>query len=539
MRKLKRYLLTFVTELQRASPSMVACLKLRSFVLGGLVRFFSFLCLLATAAWFEIILCPLTYAQAVQLQCRPSLATVVPGQSMLITPIVQRSEGYSGKTSLSVSGLPKGASASFEPSNVSGAWAVTLLNVNTAKETPIGVYQLTILGKTGNVTATTNFTLTVSSGTTFKHPGVLIGSAQLAKIQAMVNEKKFPWYQAFQKMTKSRYGSLSYKPTAHDKVDAGSKSADDLIEDSEAAYTQALLWTITHNPTYAKNAINIMDAWAATLSSSFIGMNRYNDAAWTGDVWPRAAEIIRSTYVDSNGSTLWPPSDIERFKSFLKTYYLPLLVNDRGHGYFGGNLHASTAAAMINIGVFMDDPSIFYRGLWMWRYEFPSYIYEPEDGSYPLPPLGWSAAQTTPAAMVKYWFDQTSFLKGLGEESCRDLGHMRWGLAAIANGAETAYLQGIDLYQENSLGTPNYIRMKNGLEFNATILNGGKIPANLCNGSINLGGSVGTGEIAYHALTKRYDQKLPQTEIFLKSVRPTAADYFISWETLTHFDSPQ
>ena len=381
--------------------------------------------------------------------------------------------------------------------------------------------------------------LTVSTGFTFKHPGVLVGLEQLTKIQMMVAEKKAPWYPAFQKMSASRYGSLSYKPTAHAKVEAGSQSADDLIEDSEAAYTQALLWSITRNPAYAKNAINIMNSWAATLNSSFTGMNQYNDAAWTGDVWPRAAEIIRSTYLDRNGQSLWSSSEIDRFKSLLKKYYLPLLVNDRGHGNFGGNLHASTAAAMINIGVFMDDPEVFYRGLWMWRYELPSYIYEPSDGSYPLSPLGWTATQTTPATMVDYWFHQSSYSKGLGEESCRDLGHMRWGLAALANGAETAYLQGIDLYQEYSMGTQNLTRMRDGLEFNSTILNGEKISKAICNGTINVGRSVGTGEIAYHALTMRYQQKLPETEMYLRSVRPTASDYFMNWETLTHYDNPQ
>jgi len=502
------------------------------------VRFISSLRLFIVAMASVNLMNALLHAQSITLQCRPSLGTVTAGQSMLITPIVQ-GDGYSGKTALAIHGLPAGVSASFDAVNVNGAWAVSVLNITTGKSTPTGTYPLTITGSVGHTTASTSFILTVSNGFVFKHPGVLVGAEQLAKIQAMVAEKRAPWYPALQKMTASHYGSLSYKPTAHDKVDAGSKSAEDLIEDSDAAYTQALLWTITRNPLYAKNAINIMNTWAASLKSSFTGMNRYNDAAWTGDMWPRAAEIIRSTYLDSEGESLWPSSEISRFKEFLRMYYLPLLANDRGHGYFGGNLHASTAAAMINIGAFTDDPSVFYRGLWMWRYELPAYIYEPGDGSYPLPPLGWSAAQTTPATMVQYWFDQESYSKGLGEESCRDLGHMRWGLAALANGAETAYLQGIDLYQEYSMGTQNLTRMRDGMEFNSAILNGAKTPATLCHGSIHLGGSVGTGEIAFHALTTRYEQKLPQTEVFLKSVRPTASDYFMSWETLTHYDNPQ
>ena len=35
---------------------------------------------------------------------------------------------------------------------------------------------------------------------------------------------------------------------------------------------------------------------------------------------------------------------------------------------------------------------------------------------------------------------------GICQESCRDLGHVQGGLAAAINLAETAHLQGIDLY---------------------------------------------------------------------------------------------
>ena len=51
--------------------------------------------------------------------------------------------------------------------------------------------------------------------------------------------------------------------------------------------------------------------------------------------------------------------------------------------------------------------------------------------------------------MVTYWHGQATFPRnGLCQETCRDLGHVQLGMAALVNVAETAYHQGIDLYAE-------------------------------------------------------------------------------------------
>jgi len=68
------------------------------------------------------------------------------------------------------------------------------------------------------------------------------------------------------------------------------------LADSEAAYGQALLWHITGDKAYARNAIRIMNAWSDTLTGGHTNANAQVQASWTGDVFPRAAEIIRYTY---------------------------------------------------------------------------------------------------------------------------------------------------------------------------------------------------------------------------------------------------
>jgi hypothetical protein len=113
--------------------------------------------------------------------------------------------------------------------------------------------------------------------------------------------------------------------------------------DCVAAYTQALLWFITQDKTYASNAIKIMNAWSSTLTGGHKNSNGPVQAAWCGEQFPRAAEIIRYT------SDAWSADDIEKFKTMLKEQYVPSLVNGSGEN---GNKELSMSEALINIGVF-------------------------------------------------------------------------------------------------------------------------------------------------------------------------------------------
>ncbi|MCA8205845.1 alginate lyase family protein [Burkholderia sp. AU33545] len=469
----------------------------------------------------------------------PSTGTILQGGSTTYTAVNVGSNGFSGSVQLSVSGLPTGATASFSPRLVSGAWAVSVLTVNTSGTTPAGVYPLTITGVSGNNVQTATVQLDVRSGVSFTHPGILLDTSHLQSMASNVNASYSPWQSAFVNASRSQLGALTYTPSPQTSVDTGnSTQTDALISDSQAAYTQALLWYITRNTVYADNAIKIMNAWASTFAGGFSGSNAMNVASWTGDVWPRAAEIIRYTYVDANGNSVWAASDISTFKNFLATWYVPLVTPGRSFGYYGGNLNSSSAAASINIGVFNDDAQTFLRGIWMWRNTLPAYIYMTNDGPTPVPPINWSTANRTASNLGTLWYNQSPLVNGLSQETCRDLGHVRWGFAALANGAETAFLQGFNVSSESTLGTPNTSRLQAGLEFNATYLNGASVPTWLCSGKISLGSSVATGELAYNNLVNRWGLSLPQMNKYLSANRPAGASYFMNWETLTHFSNP-
>ncbi len=105
----------------------------------------------------------------------PSGITVSPGNSGSTTVTATLGSGCSTQSvSLSVSGLPSGASASFNPQSGYPSFSSTL-TVATSTSTPTGSYTLTITGIGGGVTQTTTVTLTVQH------------SAQQSKVCTYVN----------------------------------------------------------------------------------------------------------------------------------------------------------------------------------------------------------------------------------------------------------------------------------------------------------------------------------------------------------------
>ena len=104
----------------------------------------------------------------------------------------------------------------------------------------------------------------------FTHPGVGVSRAQLDFVRAKVQAGAQPWTNAFNQAKNSSYASLSRTPKPRAVVECGSYSnpnygCTDEREDAIAAYTDALLWYITRDDRYAQKAIQLMDAWSATI----------------------------------------------------------------------------------------------------------------------------------------------------------------------------------------------------------------------------------------------------------------------------------
>src|SRR5262249_31383328 len=95
-----------------------------------------------------------------------------------ITPI----GGYTGDVALSVSGVPAGATATFNPSTVHGASGTSTLTVVTSTSTPQNSYTLTITATSGPLVHTGSVLLGVESTNTGDFSGTIALSPQTVTI---------------------------------------------------------------------------------------------------------------------------------------------------------------------------------------------------------------------------------------------------------------------------------------------------------------------------------------------------------------------
>jgi hypothetical protein len=262
-------------------------------------------------------------------------------------------------------------------------------------------------------------------------------------MKIMVNAHVEPFYSTFLKAQSNSYGSLTYVPfgpPSDGYIKCGSSSNPDIgcsnsDSDAAAAYTQALLCYITDNQTYAQNAIAILSLYGHNLKGYLTQSpytNAHLQAAWDGEKWPRAAEIIRY----SNAG--WQDSDIQTFQTMLDTAIVPLIQNGATDN---GNWEISMNEALMGIGLFNEEPALFNKGVT---------FLAPADSGLLL--LSHRRLGACPCAAWKPRLEWPDSL----QSQCR------WSLAGVLprlrpcsvriagtlNAAETARIQGTDLFSE-------------------------------------------------------------------------------------------
>lgn len=271
----------------------------------------------------------------------------------------------------------------------------------------------------------------------FVHPGVIHSQEGLDFVKAKVAAGEEPWASQWEKLNESKYSSLEWDPQPRKLVERGPYNNPDIgssefSNDSKAAYTHAIHWTISGEAAHAEKAAEIIDAWSAELETIanhdaklLIGM--------TGHNYIVAAELIKHTW---DG---WPEKNQDRFGEMLRTIWLPIIKD-----YYptaNGNWDASMLQAKIAIGVFLDDREIFENAT-----------------NYFLNGKG-------NGAIGNYFFEN-----GQCQESGRDQAHTQMGLEFLANTCETAWVQGTDLY--SALDN----RLLKGFEYTAKYNLGNDVP---------------------------------------------------------------
>jgi hypothetical protein len=359
----------------------------------------------------------------------------------------------------------------------------------------------------------------------FVHPGVTVSRAQLDFARGKVLSGAQPWKSAYDQMAASPYASLSRTAKPRAVVECGPYShpnygCTDEREDAIAAYTDALAWYVTRDDRYAKKAIELMDAWSATLTDH-TNSNAPLQTAWAGASWAKAAELIKYTYTGT-----W--ADSGRFATLLRTVYLPKVINGSNSN---GNWELTMMEAAVGISVFLEDKASYDSAMARFRTRTAAYVYLSSDGA--LPKTVPSQNLNTRDKIVSYWQGQSTFVTGLTQETCRDFTHTGYGISAISHVAETSRIQGQDLY-----GTDVGERLRQALGFQSTYELGAAVPSWLCGGSLKLGLGPVT-EVGYNALHNRLGIAMPHTQTLTERNRPAGTDnLFVAWETLTDGDNP-
>src|SRR5690349_9526139 len=201
------------------------------------------------------------------------------------------------------------------------------------------------------------------------------------------------------------------------------------------------------------------------------------------------------------------------YMRMLRNVYLPMVRNG---SHSNGNWELSMMEAAVGISVFLEDRTAYNAAITRYLNRVHAFVY-----------------LTTSSQIIGYWQGQSTFVNGLAQETCRDFVHTGYGISAISHVAETARIQGIDMY-------PQYgERLRQALGFQAKYERQAEpVPSWLCNGSVNRGLGPIT-EVGYNALHTRLGIAMTNTQALTESRRPAGSNnLFVAWETLTHAENP-
>lgn len=271
----------------------------------------------------------------------------------------------------------------------------------------------------------------------FKHPGIMHTREDLDRIKTRVAADGAFWKSAFDVFAADAQSQADYKIRGgFEQVTRGpgqNVHNTEMASDANAAYQNTLMWAITADPSHAKTAIQILNAWGSKLKL-INGHDAQLAAGLYGFKFINAAEIMR--YTDDG----WDQTDVQQFQRMVLTAIYPVVRNFAS--FANGNWDGACIKTMMAIGVFCDDRNIFNRAV--------DYYYHGEgDGR-----------------LTNYIFNDA----GQCQESGRDQQHTQLGLGQLAEACQVGWNQGLDMYGADDN------RLLRGFEYTARFNLGQDVP---------------------------------------------------------------
>ena len=259
----------------------------------------------------------------------------------------------------------------------------------------------------------------------FVHPGLLHNDEDFRRMAAAVHAGQDPWTSGWNKLTANNHAQVAYRPRPVAIVVRGHsvepENYGQLFNDIAAAYACAVRWRISGDRAYAVKAVEILNAWSATLTEIHGSSDRFLATGIYGYEIANAAEIMRTF----DG---WKPEDFHRFQQMMLRVFYPMnkdfLARHNGTAvdHYWANWDLCNMASAMAIGVLCDDRSIYNEAVEYFK---------------------TGAGNGSLKNVVVYVHPG-----GLGQwqEAGRDQGHTTMGIGLMGALCEMAWKQGDDLY---------------------------------------------------------------------------------------------
>lgn len=285
-------------------------------------------------------------------------------------------------------------------------------------------------------------------GMAFVHPGITYTQGEIDRVKALVAAGREPWTRTFEALKAGRFSNpKQYVHGRGGEIASGAFNSSIGI-DGRCAHDLALLWRLTGDSAYADTAVRILNENAKWTSASNSGTGPLDN----GKIFLliEAAELVR----DYPG---WSAEERAAFgKTLRDVFYRNIRNGDRARW---GNQGLTAFRGLLAMAIFLDDAKMYDR---VWNY-LTGRAHRPDDEPYPVGPAhlpSWPATYgdycTSRTGTLSYgeevdWgYDELLeyyiYRNGQCEESCRDQGHVMYGLLTYVAIAEMFWNQGDDLY---------------------------------------------------------------------------------------------
>ncbi len=265
----------------------------------------------------------------------------------------------------------------------------------------------------------------------FVHPGLLHSAEDLARMKARVAAGAQPWTSGWNRLIANAHAALTWAPRPAAIVYRGANGTNpenypQLYNDAAAAYALALRWQISGDTAYADKAVQVLNAWSATLTGIDGTSDKFLASGLYGYQLANAAELLRAY-------SGWSAADFTRMQTMMRNVFYPMnhdfLVrhNNACISHYWANWDLCNMDSMLAIGVLLDDRAIYSEAVAYFK-------------------TGAGNGAIGKAVFFVHPGNLHPGNLGQWQESGRDQGHSALGIGLMGALCEMAWKQGDDLY---------------------------------------------------------------------------------------------